>query len=168
MNAFPIIQEFAKTLRNLDQWLVKATEHAKKKNFDVNVLVDARLAPDQYPLVRQVQSACDTTKFCAAYLSGKEAPAHPDNEKTFEELHARITKCLAFVDSVKEADYKGFEDRKVAPKWLEGKWIKGNDYLVQMAIPNFFFHATTAYAILRHNGVDVGKMDFIGQIPVQG
>jgi hypothetical protein len=166
MNAFHTIQEFGKMLKNLDQWLVKATEHAKTKSFDVNVLVEARLAPDQYALDRQVQSACDTAKFAAAYLSGKEAPAHPDTEKTVEELRARIATCLKFVESIKDGDFKGWEDRKVSPKWLQGKWIKGDDYLTQMAVPNFFFHATTAYAILRHNGVNVGKMDFIGSMPV--
>jgi uncharacterized protein len=161
------IRLFAKTLRNLAQWLDKATAFAQAKSFEVDVLAKARLAPDQYDFVRQVQAACDQAKFAAAYLGGKPPPAHPDTEQTITELRARIEKCLAFVESVQAKDLVGAEDRKVAPGWLGGKWLRGDDYLVHVAIPNFFFHATMAYAILRHNGVDLGKMDFVGSMPIQ-
>jgi hypothetical protein len=154
-------------LRNLDECLVKATAYAKTKDFEVNVLAQARLAPDQYNLIKQVQAACDTAKFTVAYLSAKEPPVHPDNEQTIGELRARIKACVGFLETVKEADLAGADDRKVAPKWMEGKWLKGDQYLVQMGIPNFYFHVTTAYEILRHNGVDVGKMDFIGSLPTR-
>jgi hypothetical protein len=167
MNGSHAISELSKMLRNLDAWMAKAIEHAKAKPFEPNVLVQARLAPDQYSLDRQVQSACDTAKFAAAYLGGKEAPKHPDTEKTFDELRARIASVLGFLETVTEKDYAGAEDRKVAPAWLQGKWLRGEDYLFQVAIPNFFFHLTTAYAILRHNGVPLGKMDYIGALPLR-
>ena len=162
------IRLFAKTLQNLERWMDKAAAHASAKKFEVDVLAQARLAPDQYAFVQQVQSACDQAKYAAAYLSGKQAPSHPDTEKTFAELRQRIEKCLGFLETVQAKDLAGADDRKVAPPWLGGKWLHANDYVVHVAIPNFFFHATMAYAILRHNGVDLGKMDFVGSMPVQG
>ena len=166
MQTFHVIQEFGKMLRNLDTWLDKATQHAKAKTFEVDVLVQARLAPDMYSLDRQVQSACDSAKFSAAYLTGKEAPKHPDTEKTVDELRKRIASCLGYLETLKEGDFAGAEDRKVAPPWLQGKWLRGEDYLLQAGVPNFMFHVTTAYDILRHNGVNVGKMDYIGVLPL--
>jgi len=160
------IRLFAKTLQNIDRWMEKAAEHAKAKSFDVDVLAQARLAPDQFSFTGQVQAACDQAKFAAAYLGGKEAPSHPDTEKTFAELRERIAKCTAFLESVGASAFAGSEDRKVSPPWLGGKWLRGDDYLVHVAIPNFFFHATTAYAILRHNGVELGKLDYVGGLPV--
>jgi hypothetical protein len=167
MKTFHVIQEFGKMLRNLDGWLDKAVAHAKAKSFDPDVLVHARLAPDMYSLDRQVQSACDSAKFSAAYLTGKEAPKHPDTEKTVDELRKRIATCLGYLETVREADFAGAEERRVAPAWLQGKWLTGEDYLLHAAIPNFMFHVTTAYDILRHNGVPVGKMDFIGSMPLR-
>ena len=165
MNAFSTVPQLAKMLRNVDQWLEKATAHATAKSFDVNVLAQARLAPDQYPLTRQIQAACDSAKYTAAYLGGKTAPSHPDTEQTIAELRQRIETCLGFLETVQEKDFAGAEERRVSPAWLQGKWVRGDDYLTQVALPNFYFHVTTAYAILRHNGVDVGKTDFIGGIP---
>ncbi|WP_146651942.1 DUF1993 domain-containing protein [Labilithrix luteola] len=167
MTLYETIQQFSKMLKNLDKWLDKGVAHATAKSFDPNVLLDSRLAPDQFPLVRQVQSACDAAKFAAAYASGKTAPAHPDTERTMDEIRARIQACLAFVDSVTEAELAGGEDRKFTPGWLKGKWVRGGDFVNQISIPNFYFHVTTAYAILRHNGVEVGKMDFLGAVPIQ-
>jgi len=158
------IRHFGKMLQNLDTWLGKASEHAAAKKFEVDVLAQARLAPDAYELARQVQAACDQVKYAAAYLGGKQAPSHPDTEKTIADLRSRIQKCRTFVDSVREADYAGAADRKVAPPWLGGKWFRGADYLDEVAIPNFYFHATMVYGILRHNGVPLGKMDYIGSI----
>ena len=162
-----IIRLFAKTLQNFEHWMDKAATHATAKSFDVDVLAQARLAPDQYPFVRQVQAACDQAKYAAAYLGGKQAPSHPDTEQTFAELRQRIAKCLAFLETVSAKDLVGAEERKVAPPWLGGRWLSGGDYLLHVAIPNFFFHATTAYAILRHNGVELGKMDYVGSIPAK-
>src|SRR6188474_1640016 len=164
MTPYEVIRLFSKTLENLEKWMEKAEVYAKDRGFEVDVLAQSRLAPDQYSLVKQVQSACDQAKFAAAYLSGGKAPSHPDTEQTFAELRARIQKCIQYVTSVAEKEFTGAEERKVAPAWLGGRWFRGSDYLVEMAIPNFFFHATMAYAILRHNGVNLGKMDYIGGI----
>src|SRR5256712_5316542 len=124
MNHNDAIRLFAKTLQNLEQWMDKATTHAKAKSFDVDVLAQARLAPDQYPFVRQVQAACDQAKYAAAYLAGKQPPSHPDTEQTFAELRQRIRTCLAFLESVPARDFSGAEERKVAPPWLGGKWLR--------------------------------------------
>jgi hypothetical protein len=167
MNLHVLVPQFAKMLHNLDGWLGKAVAYAKTKSFEPDVLCQARLAPDQYELTRQVQAACDTAKFTVAYLSGKEPPVHPDTEKTIAELRQRIKTCVSYLESSKESDFAEAEGRKVAPRWLEGKWVRGDQYTVQMAIPNFYFHMTTAYAILRHNGVDLGKMDYIGSLPTR-
>src|SRR5262245_24510211 len=167
MNPHDAIQLFSKTLENLEKWMDKADEYAKARSFEVDVLAEARLAPDQFGFVQQVQSACDQAKYAAAYLSGKPAPSHPDTEKTFAELRQRVEKCLGFVEGIQAKDLAGAEERKVSPPWLGGKWLRGDDYLVHMALPNFFFHATMVYAILRHNGVDLGKMDYIGSLPLR-
>lgn len=166
MSMYETVPQFIKTLENLDRWLEKAVAYAKAKSFDPNVLVTARLAPDQYALAKQVQASCDAAKFAAAYLSNQKAPAHPDTEQTIDELRARIASCVAYLKTVEEKDFAGAADRRVAPPWMKGGWVKGDAYLCQLAIPNFYFHVTTAYSILRHNGVDLGKMDFIGGLPV--
>ena len=167
MTPHETIQLFAKTLGNLEKWMDKAEENAKARSFEVDVLAQSRLAPDQFSFVQQVQAACDQAKYAAAYLGGKQAPSHPDTEQTMAELRERIRKCASFLASVPEKDFAGAEDRKVAPPWLGGRWLHGRDYLVHVAVPNFFFHATTAYAILRHNGVPLGKMDYVGGLPTQ-
>jgi hypothetical protein len=166
MNTYDVVPQYAKMLHNLETWLDKAAEHAKAKNFEIDTLVHARLAPDQYAFARQVQSACDNAKFSTAYLTGKEAPAHPDVETTIPELRARIAACLSYLETVSAADFAGWQERRIAPKFLQGKWLKADQYIVQLSLPNFYFHVTTAYAILRHNGVDVGKVDFIGSMPL--
>jgi uncharacterized protein len=167
MTPHDVIRLFTKTLDNLEKWLDKAAESAKDRSFEVDVLAGARLAPDQFDFVRQVQSACDQAKYAGAYLSGQKAPSHPDTEKTFPELRERIRKCTSFLATLREEDLAGGGERKVAPPWLGGRWLRGSDYLAEVAVPNFFFHATMAYAILRHNGVQLGKMDYIGSLPTQ-
>src|SRR3569832_740702 len=153
------IQEFSKTLDNLERWMEKAEAFAKEKGFEVDNLVKARLAPDAFAFDQQVQAACDQAKYAAAYLGSKPPPSHPDTEKSFAELHARVKKCRDFLATVNSADFSGSEDRKVSPAWLGGAWLKGKDYVNAVAVPNFYFHATMAYAILRHNGVTLGKQD---------
>jgi uncharacterized protein len=165
---YTTLNQMAKMLRNLDTWMTKAEANAKTKNFDGNNFTQLRLAPDMYNFTKQVQASCDGAKFTAAHLTGKEAPKHPDTETTMTELRARVQTCLNWLETVTEKDCEGWQDRKVSPTWLNGKWIKGDVYLTQMAVPNFYFHATTAYNILRSNGVDVGKMDFVGNIPMNG
>ena len=162
MGAFETISQFSKMLKNLDQWLQKSVGYAQQKSFEPDVLAHCRLAPDQYDLVRQVQSACDAAKFAAAYLSGQKAPAHPDVEKTLAELQTRLQTCTAYLDGLKASDFDGAESRAVAPPWMGGHSVRGDRYMNRIAIPNFYFHVTTAYAILRHNGVQLGKSDFIG------
>lgn len=161
---FQIVRQCTESLKNLEAWLNKAEHHAAAKKFDVGVLLNSRLAPDQKPFVYQVQSACDYIKGAAGWLSGQMPPKHPDTEQTIGELRARIQKTVAFVESIKESQYAGASDRKVSLSWAPGKVMAGSDYLLQMIIPNTYFHLTTAYSILRHNGVDVGKMDFLGPI----
>ncbi len=160
-------RQMNKMLGHLDAWLVKATEFAQKKSFDPNTLLVARLAPDQYPLVRQVQLSCDHAKFAPARLTGKEAPKHADDEQTIESLRARIQAVRAWVDSFSAADLEGAAKRVVTlPRW-EGKGLIGDDYLLEYALPNFNFHVTHAYAILRHNGVDLGKKDYVGPVSLR-
>ncbi len=165
--AFDSVQQFSKMLRNLDQWIDKAIAHAKAKSFEPDVLVGARLAPDQYPFQRQVQAACDSAKFAAVYLGAKPAPAHPDTETTMAQLRERIASVLGVLETYQADDFVGAEERKVAPPWMHGKWVRGDHYLTQLAAPNFYFHITAAYEILRHNGVPLGKMDFIGSLPLR-
>jgi hypothetical protein len=162
--AFAAVTEMKKMLTNLDRWIEKGIDHARKKSFEPNVLATARLAPDQYPLVKQVQSCCDSAKFAAARLSGKEAPKHPDTETTIDELRARIRTCVAHLETYKAEDFHGWEQRRIDLPFMEGRSMHGLDYLIEMVQPNFFFHVAHAYAILRHNGVDVGKMDYIGDV----
>ncbi|HTR00670.1 MAG TPA: DUF1993 domain-containing protein [Candidatus Acidoferrum sp.] len=163
MSAQSILQ-FKKMLTNIDNCMAKAEALAAAKKFDVNVLANYRLAPDMYPLIRQVQSFCDTAKFAAAYLSKQTPPKHEDNETTFAELRARIGKVVSYLDGFKAADFAGYASVKVAPGWAQGKWLTGEEYLEEIAVPNFYFHVMIAYAILRHAGVDVGKMDYMGSI----
>jgi len=158
------VPQMKKMLQNLDKWIEAAVANAKSRGFDPNNLVQARLAPDQYPFVRQVQSSCDTAKFAAARLTGKEAPKHPDTETTIEELHARIRTVVAYLDTFSEKDFAGASERHVELPWAQGKWVPGNEYLNELQLPNFYFHVTTAYAILRHNGVPLGKTDYIGNV----
>jgi len=158
------VPQITKMLQNLDRWLASAEENAKKRSFDPNVLLASRLAPDQYPLVRQVQAACDAAKFAAARLSGKAPPAHPDTEATMDELHARIRAVVEYLGTFTAADFEGAEARDVVLPFMPGKGMKGEDYLTEMALPNFYFHVNMAYAILRHNGVPLGKVDYIGSM----
>jgi hypothetical protein len=161
------LQHMKKMLTHLDTWLEKASKQAAAKPYDVNVLAVARLAPDQFPLTRQVQSACDTLKFAHARLSGKDAPSQTDTEQTVEELRARIKATLSLLDAYKADDFAGVENKMIVMPRREGKVIKGSDYLLEYAQPNFFFHVTTAYAILRHNGIDVGKTDYLGPLSLK-
>lgn len=159
-----VVMQCTQTLRNLEACLAKAERYAAEKNFDVNILMTSRLAPDMHPFIYQVQSACDYIKGAAAWLSGQTPPRHEDYEQTIDELRARIKKTLAFVEGVKESQYAGASERKISFSWAPGKVMGGTDYLLQMTMPNTFFHIAMAYAILRHNGVDIGKMDYLGSI----
>ena len=157
-----VISQCTQSLKNVETWLDKAQQHAAAKKFDVGVLMTSRLAPDMNDFIYQVQRACDYVKAGAGWLSGQKPPKHEDNEQTIHELRARIHKTIAFAESVKAEQYIGAAERKISLPWAPRKVIGGEDYLVQMIIQNVYFHVTMAYAILRHNGVEIGKMDFLG------
>lgn len=167
MTLYPLVLEMQKLLGHINGWIDKAESHAGSKTYDANTLLQARLAPDMFPLVRQFQNACDTAKFAAAFTTGKEPPSHPDTEQTFAEVRARIASVIDYLGTFTEADFEGADGREVKrPRW-EGKSMRATDYFVEQALPNFFFHLTTAYAILRHNGVELGKRDYIGQLSLR-
>lgn len=161
---FETFGQMKKMLRQLDTWLELAATHAKTKAFDPNLFLGFRLAPDQFAFVRQVQIACDTAKTAASRLTGKEAPTHADTEQTLDELRARVASVLAYLDGFTAKDFEGAATRVITqPRW-EGKTMTGANYFMEHALPNFFFHITHVYAILRHNGVDVGKRAFLGPL----
>lgn len=158
------VPQMKKMLENLERWLDKSEAYAKTRSFDVETLLVARLAPDQFSLMKQIQAACDSAKFPVARLTGKQPPAHPDTETTLAEARARIRKVVDYLDTFKPEDFTGAETRPIELPYLEGKIVEGDNYLCEMALPNFYFHIVTAYSIMRHNGVDLGKMDFIGSM----
>jgi hypothetical protein len=148
-------------LANLDGLLVKAVAFAEAKDMSPDEFLRFRLAPDMRALDFQVQAACDAAKFAAARLADVDPPAHPDEESTMGQLRERVAKVRAYLEGFEEAQFEGAEDRKVRMSFLPGKWIRGEDYLREMALPNFYFHVTTAYALLRSAGVNIGKRDYI-------
>lgn len=162
------IRQFSRTLKNLDAILAKAQSSATERKFDVNNFCTARLFPDMLPFVAQIRIACDQAKNAAANLSGKEPPRHEDNETTFEELRGRIGKCVAYLDTFTAADFdRTTADTAITLPNHKGKIIRAEDYLLTRQIPNFFFHVTTAYNLLRHGGVEVGKRDYLGQLDLR-
>lgn len=159
------IPVFIHTLGNLKKILRKAERHAAAKKIDPNVFLNARLAPDMHPLTRQVQIASDTVKGCAARLSGRSVPSFKDNEKSFADLYRRIDRTVAFIKKIKAQDIDGTENKTIELKFPQGTLkFKGRPYLLNFVLPNLYFHVTTAYDILRHNGVNIGKRDFIGKV----
>ncbi len=164
MSIYLLVLEMKKLLKNLDGCLEKAVAHATAKRVDPDVLLGTRLALDMFPLVRQIQNACDQAKWAAARSAGKQAPAHPDDEKTVADCRKRIATVIEYLDGFRAADFDGVAERRVAlPRW-EGKSMSATDYVIEHAMPNFFFHFTMAYALLRHNGVDIGKRDYLGPV----
>ena len=154
---------FVRMLGNLTAWLDKAEAHAAAKKFEPAVLVNARLAPDMLPLAKQVQIACDAAKLAVARLSGVEAPKFEDSETTIAELKQRVHKTLDFIQSVPAAQFDGTETKPITVPRRDGPIVvEGEPYLKHFVLPNFFFHVTTTYALLRHNGVELGKGDYLG------
>ncbi len=156
---------FSRMFNNLLAIMDKAELYAKTKKFDTSVLVNSRLAPDMFPFSAQIQFASDTAKGCAARLAGIDIPSFPDTETTFAELRARIKKTQDFIQSLKPQQIDGSEERSIVMKVGGNQELKftGLTYLQNFALPNFYFHISIAYAILRHNGVDIGKGDFLGR-----
>lgn len=158
----PVIQQM---LSALSDQLDKAEANAKVRNFDAAVLLGSRLAPDMFNLTRQVQIACDNAKGGVARLAGVDIPKFEDNEASIAELKARIAKTLEFVNGIARNKIDGQEGRDISiPMRTRTLQMKGQPYLLHWVLPNFYFHVTTAYNLLRHNGVDIGKADFLGKV----
>jgi uncharacterized protein len=156
---------FAQILRALDAILKKASDHAETKKIAPEVMLGLRLAPDMFGFARQVQIACDFAKNTSGRLSGAELPKFADDEKTFDELHARIAKTLSFIEGLPAASFTGAETRSIEfPMRGKPHAMQGDAYLNNFALPNFYFHATAAYSILRANGVELGKGDYMGKV----
>ncbi len=155
---------FTRALNNLARILEKAAAHAEARKIEPSVLIGARLYPDMLPLSKQIQIASDNAKGCAARLAGLEPPKYEDNETNFPELVARLRKTVGYLESLKPEQIDGSEDKSITLKTHTGPLtFHGAAYLLERAMPNVFFHVTTAYAILRHNGVEIGKDDFLGK-----
>lgn len=159
------VDQVAHTLQQLSGLLDKGVAYAEAKKFDPSVLAGSRLAPDMHPLSKQIQFVSDTAKFGVARLGAVDAPKFEDTEKTIDELKARLAKTIDYIKSVPASAFEGGEDRDIKIQ-LPNRTIemKGLTYLNGWLLPNFFFHVSMAYAILRHNGVDVGKRDFLGEL----
>ena len=154
-----------RSLSNLRSILEKAAAHAEARKIDPAVLINARLYPDMFPLFRQIQIASDVAKGAVARLAGSEPPAFEDNETSFAELQARLDKTISLLESFKPEQIDGTEEKTIIlPMHDTTATFKGLNYLLEFALPNLYFHVTTAYAILRHNGVEIGKKDFLGNI----
>ncbi len=163
---FAVIQQFQRTLRALDAILGKAVAHAEAKKFNPDNFCTARLAPDMLPFTRQVQIACDTAKRAAAGLVGRQAPTHEDTEQTMGELRQRIQKCLAYLGTFRAEDFAGVSQKtEIKLPTPPGKAMYAEDALLARSLPNFFFHVTVTYSLLRAGGVDIGKSDFLGDVP---
>ena len=160
----PVFIKHLTALRNI---LDKTAAFAEEKKIDPLVLLSDRLSPDMFALTRQIQIACDNAKAASARLSGVEVPKHDDTETTIPELQARIDKTLAFIQSIPEASFKDAATVKVTLPYFPGMYMTGFDYAREYAIPNFFFHKTIAYGILRHQGVPLGKTDFMLSLPLK-
>lgn len=158
------VPAFVRMLTNLAAIVERAASHAAAKRLDPAVLLNSRLYPDMFPLVRQIQIATDTAKGCAARLAGQEPPKYADTEASFPELLERLHKTVGFLNTFEAGQIDGSEDRTVTLR-LRGEQVSfaGMDYLLKFALPNFYFHVTTAYCILRHCGVEIGKTDYLGQ-----
>jgi hypothetical protein len=159
-----LLPQLDKCLGQLASWLDKAEANATSKKYDVDTLLTARLAPDMYPFVKQVQTTCDSAKFLAARLTGTEAPKHPVTETSVKELRQRIAAVRDYLGSLTDESFVGAEARVVPLPFWPGKGMAAREYLTTMALPNFYFHYSMAYAILRHNGIDVGKQDYVGPL----
>lgn len=157
---------FLLTLQNLDGWLQKAIDSADSRGFDAEKLLAGRLAPDQFDLTRQIQSTCDTAKLCGARLAGVDAPKHEDGPATMAELRVRIAEVRAFLSGLSRDDIDGGGDRVLSPGFLRGGSMSAANLAREFSMPNFYFHVVMAYAILRHQGVPLGKMDFLGRLTI--
>lgn len=159
-----IFAQFAKELRQVDTWFDAAVAHAEARKFDPNLFLGFRLAPDQFGFARQVQAVCDVAKLAASRVTGKDAPKHEDTETTIDRLRTRVKAVIEYLGTFTAKDFEGAATRVVTtPRW-EGKVMSGEAYFLEHGMPNFWFHLLHVYAILRHNGVNIGKRDYLGPI----
>jgi hypothetical protein len=164
MSLYPMVLQMKKLLGNLDGFLEKAASYAAAKKVDQGVMLQLRLTPDMFPFVRQVQATCDQAKYAVGRTTGKDIPAHPDTEQTVDDLKKRVASVISYLDGFSERDFAELDARTVTtPRW-EGKSMTATNYFVEHAMPNFYFHLTSAYAILRANGVELGKRDYLGAL----
>lgn len=158
------VRQMTKQLAQVNVWLDELAAYATARSFDPNVLLAFRLAPDQFDFRRQVQVACDMAMYAAARVTEKAPLAIEDKEATVEELRARVAKTVAYLEGFTAADFANVATKRVTnPRW-NGEWMTGHDFFVEHATPNFFFHLTTVYALLRHAGVPVGKRHYLGKV----
>lgn len=161
------LERMSQMLISFHKVLRKAEEHLAEQVMDPDTLLQASLTEDMYGFIRQIQAATDTLKFAAARLSGQEAPSFPDDEATFEELHVRLDKAIDYFQTFSAEDFEGAEERHITMPAIQGMYALGIDYLHGFVVPNFYFHITTAYDILRSQGVQIGKRDYIGGMKLQ-
>ena len=159
-----IVKQYMNSLNALKGCMAKAKAHAEANNFAPEKFMDMKLAPDMFNFTKQVQTASDNAKGAAARLAGREIPSFPDNEKTWDELVARIDKTIDYLGSFKAEDFKDYAKQTASFAYYPGKHLRGSDYFTSYAIPNFYFHLMTAYALLRHGGVPIGKIDYMGEL----
>lgn len=161
---YEMFGQMKKQLAQISAWFDAAEALATEQAFSVDLFLEQRLTMNQFPLVRQVQIACDTVKMGASRLTGREAPKHEDNEKTVAELRERLAAVVAYLDEFSEADFAKASEQTISqPRW-NGKTMTGADFFREHIVPNFFFHLGHSYAILRHNGVKIGKRDYLGKL----
>ena len=167
MSLYPFVLEMKKLLGQVDHWLGKAVAQAEAKKFDPTNYLAQRLAPDMFHLTRQIQAVSDQAKYAASRVTGKEPPSWPDTETTVDDLRKRIATTIAYLDGYTKEDFAGADDRQIKlPRW-EGKAMTGLDYFIEFVQPNFYFHLSMAYAILRNNGVELGKRDYLGALSLR-
>lgn len=159
-----IVAQCVQSLLNIETMLDKADAQATAEGFDIQTLLNSRLASNMGDLIFQVRSACDYVKGAAAWLSGQVPPVHADDEQTLADLRERIRKTVAFARTVTADQYAGAADRRIAMSWKPGQVLSGEDYVLQMTVPNVYFHIVTLYAILRHHGVPLDKADYFGPV----
>lgn len=157
------VPQFILTLKSIKNLMHKAKSHAESKGIEAQILLQTRLAPDQFALGKQVEIACDVARFCVARLTGVEAKQYNQDMKTFDDYFHRIDETIQFMQKIEPQQFQGYETRKVTYPWYPGHYLDGHNYLVQHVLPNFYFHVTTVYGILRFSGVDIGKADYLGE-----
>ena len=164
---FATIQQMAGSLKNLLEILKKTEEHTKTSNYSADNFLGMRMFPNMLPFSAQIRIACDSAKNAAAYLTRQVPPVHEDNEQIWSDFKDRLLKTINYLESFKESDFEQADNIKIDLKQFNGKYMNGHDYLICRQVPNFYFHVVTAYNLLRMGGVDIGKSDYLGNLPMR-